>query len=288
MKQQNSDLMGLQQEQDNSNRRARSTWERKAVGSQRAEGAKVGTPNYYANIRAYRYGYETPFIQNFFNFAELEGKRVLEIGVGNGIDAVEMMRNGACYTGIDITKNHLDLTRRYVELERQAGRDLVVENIIEGDLMKTDLPGGYDVIYSFGVLHHIAHEEDILKRLRTLLADDGELRIALYARFSFFNIWMMVMWLLSDRRRHSLEDWQSHLAEGSNLGDPVVIKIRDRKEIQSMLEHAGFEVLCYRRNGFVRGYLPGIGRFLKPNGRVLNGLARLLGWYHCFICRRAD
>ena len=71
-----------------SNRRARSTWEHKAVGSQRARSA-AGTAEYYEQIRTYRYGYETPFIPEFFGFSDLErGKRVLEIGVGNGIDAV--------------------------------------------------------------------------------------------------------------------------------------------------------------------------------------------------------
>lgn len=288
MFQKNLDPTLSREERNDSNLKARSTWERKAVGSHRAEGAESGTPEYYASIRAYRYGYETPFIPDFFDFAGMTGQRVLEVGIGNGIDAVEMMRNGAHYTGIDITANHLDLTRRYVELEGQAGRDLIVENIIEGDLIETELPRGYDVIYSFGVLHHIAHEEDFLRRLGTLLAEGGELRIALYARFSFFNIWMCLMWLLSDRFQHSLLDWQSHLAEGSHLGDPVVIKIRNRREIQAMLERSGFEVVRYGKKGFVQGYLPGVGHFLKPNGRVLNGLARLLGWYHCFVCRRAD
>ena len=277
-----------QEVREKSNQKARSTWERKAVGSQRAEGTQSGTAEYYSKIRSYRYGYETAFIPDFFGFACLKDKRVLEVGIGNGIDGVEMMRNGAQYTGIDITTNHLELTRRYVALEQADGKGLLVEDIIEGDLMETDLPGNYDVIYSFGVLHHIAHEEEFLQRMNTLLAKEGELRIALYAKFSLFNAWMNLQWWLRDRRHHTLVDWQSHLAEGSYLGDPVVIKIRHRQEIQSILERAGFEVIRYGRKGFVQGYLPGIGRLLSPNGWVLNCLAYVLGWYHCFVCRRAD
>ena len=215
---------------EHSNTQARFTWEHKAVGNHRAQSA-AGTLEYYKQIRAYRYGYETPFIPEFFKFSDLHGKRVLEVGVGNGIDGVEMMQNGACYTGIDITRNHLDLTRRYIELERNSGHDLDVENIIEGDLLESELPGDYDVIYSFGVLHHIAHESEYLEQLHKLLSEQGELRIAVYSKFSFFNFWMAITWLFKNRMQNSFSDWQSHLAEDSHLGDPVVIKIRNRNRV---------------------------------------------------------
>lgn len=270
---------------ERSNAQARSTWERKAVGSQRAVAA-AGTREYFEQIRAYRYGYETPFIPGFFDFAGLAGKRVLEVGVGNGIDAVEMMCNGARYTGVDITRNHLELTRRYIEIvgEEVTGE---VEALVEGDLLHTEMAGNYDVVYSFGVLHHIAHERNYLQRIRELLGSGGELRIAVYSKYSFFNIWMIATWIVRNRLRNPLDDWRSHVAEGSNLGDPVVIKIRSRREVQEMLEASGFEVIRYGRKGFVQGYLPGIGRFLKPDGHVLNAFAHILGWYHCFVCRRS-
>ncbi len=283
-----SGLNNSAEERDASNNQARSTWERKAVGSQRAQSV-AGSTQYYEQIRSYRYGYETPFIPEYFDFSGLAGgKRVLEVGVGNGIDAVEMMRNGACYTGIDITHNHLELTRRYVQLEHEAGRALNVEAIIDGDLLETELPGEYDVIYSFGVLHHIAHEEAVLSRLHELLADDGELRIAVYARASVFNLWMIVTWLFRNHMRYPLQNWKSHLAEGSHLDEPVVIKIRGRKQVQTMLEKAGFRVERYGRKGFVQGYLPIIGRFFKSDGPILNAFASVFGWYHCFICHRVD
>jgi 2-polyprenyl-3-methyl-5-hydroxy-6-metoxy-1,4-benzoquinol methylase len=273
-----------QVERHSSNKKARSTWERKAVGSHRAN-ADAGTAEYFSQIRKYRYEYETPFIPEVFQYKTLKNKRVLEIGVGNGIDAVEMLRNGACYSGIDVTENHLKLTKRYVELERRAGRIMNVEEIVKGDLLEYDLIGNYNVIYSFGVLHHITHEEEILRRLKSLLSENGELRFAVYARFSFFNIWMITMWIFQNRMKNSLKDWQSHLAEGSFLGDPVVIKLRNKSEIQSMLEKTGFTVINYSKKGFVQGYIPFLGKYLNPNGWVLNKLGSLLGWYHCFTCR---
>ena len=277
----------LSEEQEQSNQRARRTWESKAVGSQRAL-SPAGTTDYFDEIRRYRYGYETPFIPAFFEFSALAGKRVLEIGVGNGIDAFEMIRGGAVYTGLGIARKHLDLTRCLLTsagVDEMPGR---VEALIEGDLLRTKLHGSYDVVYSFGVLHHIAHEGDYLRRIHSLLKPDGELRIAVYSRLSFFNAWLVMTWLLRNRARNRLADWQSHLAEHSPLGDPVVIKIRTRVEVQRLLEASGFKVVRYGKRGFVSRYLPFLGRFLAPDGVVLGICARSLGWYHCFICHPVE
>ena len=269
-----------------SNQQARSTWERKAVGGHRAT-ASSGSRAYFDQIRAYRYGYETPFIPRFFDFEGLSGKRVLEIGVGNGIDAVEMLKNGAEYSGIDITLSHLALTKTYtdfVALEVPGN----VEAILEGDLLETSVSGNYDVIYSFGVLHHIAHESLFLKKISSLLSNQGELRIGVYSKYSFFNLWLVVTWLVKNRLKNSLVDWKSHLAEGSDLNEPVVIKIRSKKAVLELLKDSGYEVVRYEKKGFVQGYIPIIGRFLGPDGPVLNGLGSLLGWYHCFVCKKNE
>lgn len=264
-----------------SNESARATWERKAVGSDRAKAAEKGTPDYFKNIRAYRYGYETPFIPEIFDFAGLSGKRVLEIGVGNGIDAVEMMRHGARYTGLDITRNHLDLTRRYIELEERSEQ---LEALIEGDLLDVQLSSPFDVVYSFGVLHHIAHEVDYLRAVRSLLKPDGELRLAVYSKWSFFNAYLLFTWLAKNRLRNRFDDWRSHVAEYSELGNPVTIKIRSRREVEAVLRDAGFTVKRYSKRGFVQRYIPLIGERFDPSGPVLRTAASGLGWYHCFTC----
>src|SRR5438034_5499672 len=112
-----------------SNVRARELWDSRPVGSQRSP-APVGSRRYFEDLRRHRYGYETPFIPSLFRFAELGGQRVLEIGVGNGIDAVEMASHGARYTGIDVCERHLALTRRHFDLT-----NLSYEALVQGDLL---------------------------------------------------------------------------------------------------------------------------------------------------------
>lgn len=264
-----------------SNDAAQQLWNSKAVGSDRAKGAEKGSEAYFDRIRSYRYGYETPFIPTTFDFASLSGKRVLEIGVGNGIDAVEMMKNGATYTGLDVTENHLSLTQRHAELQNLSSE---VEALIHGDLLSTELNGQFDVVYSFGVLHHIAHEQEYLRKIQTLLKPKGELRIAVYSKYSFFNVYLLATWVLRNRMKNSFDDWRSHVAEHSVLGSPVTIKIRSKSEVELSLVTSGFVIDRYEKHGFVQNYLPIIGKHLAPNGMTLRALGNVLGWYHCFIC----
>lgn len=260
-----------------SNSAARNTWEAKAVGSQRANAA-VGSPEYFDQIREYRYGYETPWLPRVMGLRELSGKRVLEIGVGHGIDGVEMASHGASYSGIDITQNHLRLAKQNFDQHK------LPSIFYEGDLIETDVGDPYDVVYSFGVLHHIAHEDGYLRRIREIVAPGGELRIAVYSAASFFNAYLIATHRLKAAGR-PLDDWRSHLSEGSPLGQPVTIKIRRRREVENLIRSSGWQITRYDKCGFVQNYLPVIGKHLAPEGVVLNIMGRLLGWYHCFRCR---
>jgi len=253
-------------------------WSRVPVGSARSR-ASPGSAQYFADLRAYRYGYETPFIPRLFAFQRMRGRSVLEIGVGNGVDAVEMARHGARYTGIDITPRHLELTAAHF-----AHAGLGAPALLCGDLLTATLPGQFDFVYSFGVLHHVPQEAEYLRRIRGLLAPQGRLLLGVYSKYSFFNTWLLATWLGRNRARSPLDDWRSHVAEASPLGDPVTIRIRSRREVQRLLRSSGFEVVSYRKRGFVQRYLPLLGRQVHPDGTVLNACGAVLGWYHLFEC----
>ncbi len=99
---------------------------------------------------------------------------------------------------------------------------------------------------------------------------------------------MLASWMLKAPRGTAYDDWRSHVAELSPLGDPVTIRIRSKREIQALVEAQGFTVVRYAKQGFTQGHLPVIGRRCAPDGAVLSGLGRLLGWYHLFEFRKAN
>src|ERR1700757_3552819 len=75
---------------------------------------------FYDKFREQRYRTEW-HIPLLVPFAEAKGKKVLEIGTGNGADGVMFALNGANYTGVDLTDTALDATRRRFAIMGVAG-----------------------------------------------------------------------------------------------------------------------------------------------------------------------
>ena len=141
---------------------------------------EVGTIAYFNEVEKRKYFVES-HIPKFANFPQWAGKKVLEIGCGIGTDAVNFARHGAFYTGVEISKVSLDLCRTRFELFDLLG------NFIEGNVEELDdiLVGQkFDLIYSFGVLHHTPNIEKALNSLKKFMTHNSTLKIMVYAKNS--------------------------------------------------------------------------------------------------------
>ena len=142
---------------------------------------EIGSREYFDEVEERKYFVE-PHIPVFAEFPRWHGKRVLEIGCGIGTDAVNFARAGADYTGVELSEASLALTRRRFETFGLTGR-LLQANAEE--LEGVGDPASFDLIYSFGVIHHTPHPDAVLRRARQLMRPDGELRVMVYARDSW-------------------------------------------------------------------------------------------------------
>lgn len=156
----------------------RTYWQGSTCGSVHAD-AEPLSQAYFDEIEAHRYRVE-PFIHNFARFDEWAGKRVLEIGVGAGTDFINFARCGAELSGVDLTPAAIEHAQRRLDLEG-LDADLRVASA-EKLPFQAD---SFDMIYSWGVLHHAAHPERTFSEVRRVLADGGEARIMLYGRHSW-------------------------------------------------------------------------------------------------------
>ena len=64
---------------------------------------KASPKEYFEEVRSKKYFVEK-HIPKFANFKKYKNKNVLEIGCGIGTDAIEFIRNGSNYTGIDFSE----------------------------------------------------------------------------------------------------------------------------------------------------------------------------------------
>jgi ubiquinone/menaquinone biosynthesis C-methylase UbiE len=155
-------------------------WDRRPCNI-RHSAKEIGSREYFDEVEARKYFVE-PHIPAFADFARWKGKRVLEIGCGIGTDAVNFVRAGAFYSAIELSEASLALTKQRFKVFGLEG-DLVLGNAEELD--KHFEPAEFDLIYSFGVIHHTPHPQAVVKAARRVIRPDGQLKIMLYARKSW-------------------------------------------------------------------------------------------------------
>ena len=118
-------------------------------------------------------------IPAFAAFADARGKRVLEIGCGNGADAVMFAKHGAAYVGVDLTDTAVDATRRHLACEGLEGR-CGLANVERLCYAKES----FDIVYSFSALHHTSSPERAVHEVWRVLKPGGVALIMLYHRHS--------------------------------------------------------------------------------------------------------
>jgi 2-polyprenyl-3-methyl-5-hydroxy-6-metoxy-1,4-benzoquinol methylase len=158
--------------------RVRTFWDTEACGTHFVQ-RFVDKPDFFSKYREFRYRTEW-HIPAFASFAEAKGKQVLEIGCGNGADGAMFASHGARYTGVDLTAEAVDATRQHFAVEGLDGR-FQQENAEQ--LSFAD--DSFDVVYSFGVLHHTPSPYRAVSEVHRVLKPGGVARIMLYHRNSF-------------------------------------------------------------------------------------------------------
>jgi SAM-dependent methyltransferase len=161
--------------------------------------AEPGTAAYAEQLVAGRSAY-APWLAEALDYRGASGLKVLDVGCGQGIDAIEYARAGADLTGIDLTPRHVELARRNLEaLGLEA-------DIVEGD--GEQLPFAdetFDRVSSNGVLHHTPDIDAALREIHRVLKPGGEARIILYNRNSLHYWLVQVLWQ-GLRHRQLLEE----------------------------------------------------------------------------------
>ena len=171
-----------------SNDEVREFWERQPCGTGKEITSNLvkGSKEWFECVEAHRYKVE-PFIHSIAQFTRHRGEKILEVGVGAGTDHLQWARAGCeCY-GVDLTEAAIETTRSHLS---HYG--------LKSNLQKVDaeqLPfdnESFDVVYSWGVIHHAKNPEKIIREIRRILKPNGLFIGMIYGLYSplVFKEWV--------------------------------------------------------------------------------------------------
>jgi SAM-dependent methyltransferase len=163
----------------------RAFWNTEACGTHFIESYR-DEKDFFEQYRNFRYRTEW-HIPLLVPFSEAINKRVLEIGCGNGADGVRFAEHGAIYTGVDLTERAIEASRRHFELLNLAGT-FQVENAES----LTFPDESFDMVYSYGVLHHTPNPAKAFQEVYRILKPGGKAIVMLYHKNSF-NYYLRIL-----------------------------------------------------------------------------------------------
>ncbi|MEK7662215.1 MAG: methyltransferase domain-containing protein [Patescibacteria group bacterium] len=143
-------------------------------------------------------------LKYLINGVNLSGKAFLDIGFGQGLSLLIATKLGAKTVGCDINpkcEDILNRNRKFFSSIRGKQIPIVVGSILDDaviEKIKLSSPlynGKYEIVYSWGVLHHTGDLKKAIENSCKLVDKSGYLIIALYNKHWSSRIWLFIKWL---------------------------------------------------------------------------------------------
>ncbi len=226
---------------------------------------QIGSREYFEYYDLLRENIESlEFSYRLHEYIKFQGKRVLDVGSGNGYVLSMYAREGAEVHGIDVTPTAVDLCQKRFKYSS-----------LEGDFRVADaeeLPfddDTFDCACSMGVLHHVPDTEKAVSEIRRVLKPGGRLIVMFYHRNSAqYRVKYFLVSLLKKRALQQLVN------EFDGIGNPKGT-VFSKKELAYLLkEFDSLEMSV----GYLKGamVLPRVGRFIPEF--LLSPLEKWWGW----------
>lgn len=231
--------------------------------------------------RYYRY---LPSVTEFDAHA---GEHVLEIGVGVGTDLVRYAKGGAIVSGIDLTENAIATTKRNFEC-----RGLSYDRLEVADAEHLPFASeSFDVVYSFGVLHHTPHTDQAIREVHRVLKPNGKAIVMLYSRgWKHYFKRIFINGLL--RGQLLSASYQDVVNQNTEVhGNSPLTYVFTRPEVEDLFEPFGEVDIQRYRMGEYFEYAPyetvQLPEFIA-NPIALLGLERWFGENYIIKARKCD
>jgi len=263
-------------------REAVEQWTQDPCGLSGAQGFEIGTKAFYERVDRSRYEEYAPWMRSTLGFARFGGQKLLEVGFGLGTDLFQFAASGATVAGVDLSPAHLRIA------SRRFGLYGIPADLRLGDA--ENLPfedSSFDVVYSFGVLHHTPDTKKAVDEILRILKPGGRSIIGVYHRYSAFYLfavlgesYLLRLGFLRESYRRTL----SKIEHREHSNACPLVKLYSRRSLRRLLQ--GFrevQIECRHLKhsdfgAWRRLVPPALARELDRRG--------LLGWYLIAKCTK--
>ncbi len=121
-----------------------------------------------------------PYLPDHIPYQSMNGKDVLEIGLGYGTVAQKLAETGCRYNGLDIAQGPVDMVNHRIHQNKLIGK------AVQGSVLEAPFKNeSFDYIVTIGCLHHTGNLEKAISECHRMLRTGGSLIIMLYNAYSY-------------------------------------------------------------------------------------------------------
>ena len=230
--------------------------------------------DYFKRVEDNRYEQYGPWMKAFYKYDDKKwsGKKLLEVGFGQGTDLVQYSKSGAHVYGIDYTPHHVELAQLNFKLRG------IQANLIQGDAAQLPYSDNeFDKIVSFGVLHHTPDTQKCFDEVHRVLKPGGEFVLSLYHQNGFFYYYvkLFVQGLLKGKLFTLGYKGLMATVEAGADGKEIkpVVKVYSKRKLRRMLKD--FSSVRFDIRHLKPAHLPPL---MQGEG-IRNRLRKKYGWY---------
>ena len=227
-----------------------------------------GTPQFFADLDAYHFE-KLHHLLRLVDFAGWEGRPVLDVGCGAGVEVVRFARGGARVTGVDVSDRAVGLTRE--NLRHQGLRAGLA--VADGEALP--LPGeSFDFVYAHGVIQYAASDSAVVAECHRVLRPGGLVMFQVYNRVSWLHLLSKVMKVPLEHedapvlRRYSIGEFRRLLSAFASVD-----VVPERFPVKSRL-HKGWKGALYN------------AAFVGTFNALPRAWVRRFGWHLLAFCRK--
>jgi SAM-dependent methyltransferase len=241
---------------------------------------------YFDKVEARKYLVE-PHIPGFAEFPRWAGKRVLEIDCGIGTDTINFARAGARVTAVDLSEKSLELARRRAEVFGLADR--IDFRAADAERLSEEIsPEPYNLICSFGVIHHTPNPERVAEQVRMhFVHAESEFKLMVYHRRSWKVFWILLaegkgaFWKLDEPVACNSEAQTGCPVNYTYTPAGARTLLRGFRIESMFIDH----IFPYRIQDYVQYHYVKNWYFRILPRAVFRGMERHFGWHLCVTAR---